>query len=52
MAYKTKMDCLKFSLLAGFLLFFQFTYAQYDFSGVDAILKKSRNAGACPLELV
>jgi CubicO group peptidase (beta-lactamase class C family) len=40
MTVKTSFNCLKCSLLALFLLFFQVNFAQGDFSGVETILKQ------------
>ncbi|WP_205513346.1 serine hydrolase domain-containing protein [Longitalea arenae] len=42
MSLKTKSICLSCSLLTLFLLIFQFSIAQSDFSQVDALLKKNQ----------
>jgi CubicO group peptidase (beta-lactamase class C family) len=44
MAYQIKSNCLKCSLLLGFLLNFQFVFGQFDFSGIDGILQKNQKA--------
>lgn len=42
MSLKTKPICLSCSLLTVFLLIFQFSFSQPDFSQVDALLKKNQ----------
>ena len=42
MSLKFNRICLYCSLFSAFLLFFQFSYAQTDFSNVDALLKQNQ----------
>ena len=42
MSYKSGFICMKVTLIASFLLFFQTAVAQYDFSGVDALLQRNQ----------
>lgn len=42
MSVKIKVTCLYFSLLTTFLLFFQVTVGQYDFSAVDTMLQNNQ----------
>jgi CubicO group peptidase (beta-lactamase class C family) len=42
MSLKTKPFCLSCSLFSVFLLFFQFSFSQSDFSAVDALLQKNQ----------
>jgi CubicO group peptidase (beta-lactamase class C family) len=42
MSLKINRICLYCSLFSAFLLFFQFSYAQTDFSNVDALLKQNQ----------
>jgi CubicO group peptidase (beta-lactamase class C family) len=43
MSYKCGRNCRKFSLITCFLLFFQFTFAQDNFTNADAWLKNNLN---------
>ena len=43
MSYKSSNNCRKFSLIACFLLFLQFTFAQNYFAKTDAWLKNNLN---------
>ena len=41
MSYKKSFICMKVITIASFLLFFQLSFAQYDFTGIDQLLQRN-----------